>query len=597
MIKTHSFHIPVMGLAFTIDTPLKVAHYGIDSVISLGDDMLIEKMRKVYAEKYDIAYKEINSSEDDYRAKRITAYLNLINDLVEKKFELLNSDNLERQSELRKLYNLLPASSTTKKQLKQLKSTDLTAIEKLIKENLTLGKIDVNIMTKVDKENYVKNEKLPVEYNDAHAGVRGYANSNLNSSLVLSAGLNPRLFSYMENFDDFFPNEQGEIKKKIVLKVSDYRSALIQGKFLAKKGLWVSEFRIESGLNCGGHAFATEGYLMGPILAQFRDERQELTDTLHEIFIQGLERANRTVPQQKLGIKITAQGGVGTAEEHEFLLNHYQLSSVGWGTPFLLVPEATTVDEGTREKLAKAKEKDLYLSNISPLGVPFHNLRSNTKDQEKERRKKRGKPGSPCPKKFLSLNKEFTEKAICTASRQYQSLKIKELDEAGLDKETYNNQYNSIVEKACICVGLGTSALLTNGLNTKVEGPGVSICPGPNLAYFSNIISLNTMVDHIYGRGKSLTTTNRPNLFIKELGMYMDVLKNKCKEAITPKSDRSLMSFMDNLNEGIDYYENLIGKGLETFKEARAEILKALEESRQIINRLKGAHMSQLVLE
>ena len=44
--------------------------------------------------------------------------------------------------------------------------------------------------------------------------------------------------------------------------MSDFRSALIQGKFLAKKGLEVAEFRIESGLNCGGHAFATDGHLM-----------------------------------------------------------------------------------------------------------------------------------------------------------------------------------------------------------------------------------------------------------------------------------------------------------------------------------------------
>ena len=86
--------------------------------------------------------------------------------------------------------------------------------------------------------------------------------------------MNPRLYGYIAQFDDFFPNENGYIKKKIILKVSDYRSAVIQGKFLAKKGLWISEYRIESGLNCGGHAFATDGYLMGPILAEFRDRRQ-----------------------------------------------------------------------------------------------------------------------------------------------------------------------------------------------------------------------------------------------------------------------------------------------------------------------------------
>ena len=66
--------------------------------------------------------------------------------------------------------------------------------------------------------------------------------------------------------------------------MSDYRSALIQGKYLAKKGIWVSEFRIESGLNCGGHAFATEGHLMGPILEEFKTNKQELIDSLFEIY-------------------------------------------------------------------------------------------------------------------------------------------------------------------------------------------------------------------------------------------------------------------------------------------------------------------------
>ena len=38
-----------------------------------------------------------------------------------------------------------------------------------------MGSIDVNIMTKVDKENRFNNEKLPVEYNDAHAALRAGA--------------------------------------------------------------------------------------------------------------------------------------------------------------------------------------------------------------------------------------------------------------------------------------------------------------------------------------------------------------------------------------------------------------------------------------
>jgi len=252
---------------------------------------------------------------------------------------------------------------------------------------------------------------------------RGLQISELRSSVILSAGMNPRLYSYMAQFDDFYPNKNGDIKKRIILKVSDYRSALIQGKFLAKKGLWVSEYRIESGLNCGGHAFATDGYLLGPVLAEFKEKRHELRTSIQELLNQVLESQGREISTDSLSLEITAQGGVGTEEEHDFLMDYYNLDSVGWGSPFLLVPEATTVDDKTLEKLALAKEDDLYLSDISPLGVPFNNLRDNTKDAEKEVLISKGRPGSVCPKRFVALNKNF-QRRYCTASRQYQRLKI-----------------------------------------------------------------------------------------------------------------------------------------------------------------------------
>ncbi|HEY1872140.1 MAG TPA: hypothetical protein VGG71_13855, partial [Chitinophagaceae bacterium] len=44
----HKFHIPVMGLAYTIDSPIKVARFGIASVISIVEDRLIEAMRSYY---------------------------------------------------------------------------------------------------------------------------------------------------------------------------------------------------------------------------------------------------------------------------------------------------------------------------------------------------------------------------------------------------------------------------------------------------------------------------------------------------------------------------------------------------------------------
>ena len=49
----HRFHIPVMGLGFTIDSPIRVAPFGISSVISIVDDVLIERIRKYYAQKFN----------------------------------------------------------------------------------------------------------------------------------------------------------------------------------------------------------------------------------------------------------------------------------------------------------------------------------------------------------------------------------------------------------------------------------------------------------------------------------------------------------------------------------------------------------------
>ncbi|MBT8298466.1 MAG: hypothetical protein KJO52_09035 [Maribacter sp.] len=575
-----------MGIGFTVDTPLKVAQYGIDSVISLVDDILLEKLRKMYCELHELPYKEITDKIEDFRAKRITSYLNMINSLSENKFEELKNTALNKSLEVKEYLNLLPDGTTIKKEFKNLtdKYLNINEAGDWLKDNLSLGSIDVNIMTKVDKVNYAKGEKLPSEYNDAHAALRGFAESDLDSSVILSAGMNPRLYGYIEHFEDFYPDSNGYIKKKIVLKVSDFRSAFIQGKFLAKKGLWVSEYRIESGLNCGGHAFATDGYLLGPVLEEFKERRNELIESTYQILIQSLESKKRSVPNAELPLKITAQGGVGTSEEHQFLIDTYQLDSVGWGTPFLLVPEATTVDNPTLEKLMGAKEEDLYLSNISPLGVPFNSLKGNTKDIEKEALIAKGRPGSSCPRKFVSLNNEFTEKDICVASRQYQYLKLKELEDEGLSTEKHQEQFKKIVDKSCICVGLGTSALLANNIDTRVEGKGVSVCPGPNMAYFSKLMSLKEMTDHIYGRANVISRPDRPNMFVKELTIYIEYLKNKIEEArdtINKKQENYLNTFAKNLNEGINYYESLFNASKEAFKETNALILGDLNSNRK----------------
>ncbi|WP_166384971.1 hypothetical protein [Polaribacter sp. 11A2H] len=586
MKNAHSFHIPVMGIGFTIDSPLKVAQFGIDSVISLVDDILVEKMRKIYSEKFEIPYKEISDKVDDFRAKRITSYLDLLHDQTEEKFNQLKNITSEKSKALMDYIHMLPEYSSLRKEFLKLteEGVDFSKLKDWATKNLSMGSIDVNIMTKIDKGNYVDKELLPIEYNDAHAALRGYSNSKLSSSLILSAGMNPRLYTYMSNFDDFFPDVNGNIKKKIILKVSDYRSAFIQGKFLAKKGLWVSEYRVESGLNCGGHAFATDGFLMGPVLKEFKENKETLINQTQELMQQALKDADRIIPAKDLELKITTQGGVGTGEEHSFLLEEYQLDSVGWGSPFLLVPEATSVDEKTVAQLAEAKEQDLYLSNSSPLGVPFNTLKGNTKDVQRQMLIDKGRPGTSCPNKFIALNHEFKDTGLCTASREYQHLKLKEIDALEISSEEKEERVNKVTEKSCICVGLGTSTLILNNLSTKKIGEGVSVCPGPNMAYYDKIMSLCDITDHIYGRKNMMTRTDRPNVFVKELSLYITHLQDKVNEAkatIDKKQLRTLTKFKKNLEAGIEYYNELFLVKKEAFKDSKEALLTSLKIEQQ----------------
>ncbi|MBW6483040.1 MAG: hypothetical protein K0B10_08250 [Vicingaceae bacterium] len=588
MLNAHTFHIPVMGIGFTIDTPVKVAHYGISSVISLGDDSLAERMRAFYCKKYGFEYVEIDNDQEDFRAKRLTAYLNLINVIVQHNFETLKNESFSKGSNLIKYFEILPESSSLK-QAYQSMLDEKDAITQLklqenLKKNMILGDIDVNVMTKLDRDNYTKKgEQLPIEYNDAHAAVRGFAKSNLTSGIVLSAGLSPRLYSYLANFDCFFPDENEQLNKTIILKVSDYRSALIQGKFLAKKGIWVTEYRVESGLNCGGHAFATNGFLMGPILEEFKQHKNTLISEVHEILNDARVKSGKPALKKPLKLIITAQGGVGTHKEHNFLLNYYNIDRIGWGTPFLLVPEAVNIDEDTLGKLAKAKVEDLYLSDISPIGVPFNSLRGNTKDIEKEEKIASGKPGSSCPSQYLKIyNKEFTDRPICLSSRQYQKLKIEELNAKNLSEEAYKKAYDKITVKSCICAGLVMTAYTENNLLKSTDGKGISVCPGPNMAYFSKKSTLAEMVNHIYGKINLLNDTYRPNLFVKELGMYVDYLKKEIHESVDAINDRKLKyfeEFKENLVSGIEYYNTLVEEMKEESEIYKNKMIEELQKS------------------
>ncbi len=562
----HTFHIPVMGLCYTIDTPIKIGRFGISSVVSIIEDELVEKMRAHYYKENGENYIAISKNEDNYRAERIKDYLNLMKRILDKQVAELKELPFEKDSEIVKYFELLPKESRLKmryeEMLKEKNESLKIELQTQLRKQIIPGKIDVNIMSKLDRNTYSKTgEELPLGFSDALSALRGFAESELDSSMIFSAGYNPRLYGYVENFPDFFPTQNGYLKKKIVLKVSDFRSALIQGKILAKKGIWISEFRIESGLNCGGHAFPTEGYLLGPILEEFKIKKYTLLNELADICnTVWLEKGMIENPLA-LNLIISAQGGIGTSNEDKFLREHYQLSTTGWGSPFLMVPEATSVDKETLEKLITAKQEDYYMSYASPLGIPFNNFRKSSSEIQRKNRIEKGRPGSPCYKKFLASDTEFTETPICTASREYQSLKIKQLQKKDISADVFNNEYNKIIEKDCLCEGLGAGILIKNSLPLSHKLTAVAICPGPNLAYFSKTNTLREMVDHIYGRTNVLNSLNRPNIFINELNLYVDYLKKEilnCSNSISVNQTRYLQKFKNNLIEGINYYKNLI---------------------------------------
>jgi hypothetical protein len=555
-----------MGLAYTIDTPIKVARFGINSVISIIEDRLIELMRKHYYQHANRPFFPITVKEPDYRAKRITDYLNLVNHIVSQQFDKLRNATFEAGSELAKYFEMLPNNSRLRLAYERMRKTlddrERKSLISHLRKEIRPGRIDVNIMTKVDKNNLDREGNVIPVSSDALAALRGYANSTLtNSSVVFSAGLNPRLYSYLESLSAFHAKGPGVFDKEVIIKVSDYRSALIQGKYLAKKGIWVSEFRIESGLNCGGHAFATDGSLLGPILSEFKSRRQELAETLHGLYQSVAKSKNIPTFDEPHPIRITAQGGIGTCEEAGFLLSYYNVDCTGWGTPFLLCPEATTVDDETLGLLVKAREKDVVLSNASPLGVRFNYLTGTTGETERRARIAKGTPGSPCTEKHLVSNTEFTAEPICTASHAYQKRKIEQLKTMDLPADQYENEVNSVVSKECLCIGLSNSASLKTRLPLIKRLQAVTICPGPNIAHFSKVVTLKDMTDHIYGRANHICAERRPHMFIKELALNIDYLEEQMQAspAAQGKTAKDLLLFARNLIKGVEYYREISG--------------------------------------
>ncbi|MBL3658982.1 hypothetical protein [Fulvivirga sediminis] len=591
----HKFHIPVMGLSFTIDSPIKVARFGIDSVISIIQDKLIETTRRHYyqtwGKKFGLTYEVISDKSTDYRARRITDYLNLVNKIVGYQVEEMRQGEFGSGSDLNKYFEMLPDSNPLREIYFEMQETQNDAkkaeMAEFLKSKIKAGRIDVNIMTKLDRPS----DKEDLENNtEALSALRGYAKSDLtNSSIIFSAGMNPNLFSYIEEFDCFKANAENRFQKNIVVKVSDYRSALVQGKFLAKKGIWVSEFRIESGLNCGGHAFATAGFLIGPILEDFKNNKASLIEDMFDLYKKANEEKGEPISDQIPKLKITVQGGIGTYEEAHFLEQYYKVDGTGWGSPFLMVPEATTVDDETLDVLGRANENDVILSKNSPLGVRFNYLKGTSSEREKLARIDSGKPGSPCTEKHLALNTEFTQEPICTASKKYQKLKMKHLKSLNLPQLQFDKAVEEMQTVECLCVGLSNSVPRNYNVPFVKGLTNVTICPGPNIAYFNKRATLKEMVDHIYGRADIIKNGQRPHMFVKELGLYVDYFKEQLTsvtETLSTKEKRTHTKFYKQIIEGVAYYRGMADQIVEKSDDMKAAFLNALNHMEDQLDRL-----------
>ena len=95
---------------------------------------------------------------------------------------------------------------------------------------------------------------------------------------------------------------------------------------------------------------------------------------------------------------------------------------------------------------------------------------------------------------------------------------------------------------------------------------------------------MKEMIDHIYGRTNIIARNDRPNMFVKELSLYIDYFKEKIEEATRPFSDKQIKyfeTFRKNMNDGIEYYKDLFSDVKLKFENTKSNLLddlKVLEE-------------------
>ncbi len=159
-----------------------------------------------------------------------------------------------------------------------------------------------------------------------------------------------------------------------------------------------------------------------------------------------------------------------------------------------------------------------------------------------------------------------------------------------LPKAEYEKSFEDITEKVCLCEGLCSSVYIKNNMVKPRENRAVTICPGPNTAYFSGIYSLDEMVKHIYGRLNLLEGTNRPNMFVNEIKLYIEYLRKDAEtniREITVKKAKQLEKFKEQLIIGINYYKDLLPDLMSMSKALDSSVQDELERLRMLVDQIR----------
>jgi hypothetical protein len=98
------------------------------------------------------------------------------------------------------------------------------------------------------------------------------------------------------------------------------------------------------------------------------------------------------------------------------------------------------------------------------------------------------------------------------------------------------------------------------------------------------------MVKHIYGRLNLLEGVSRPHVFINELKLYLDYLKNDIHMNIAHmniKKEKYHKSFKEQLQNGINYYKDLMPKMLSLKNELKDRFNQELLELELKLNNIQ----------